>query len=288
MALTLLRLLPLATASRLAGWLARRRLPPPLLRRLLAAYVRHYGVDLSEAEAGLEAYPTFEAFFTRRLRSGARPVAEAPLVSPCDGELSPPQRIEAGRAIPAKGRPYPLEALLGPVAPWGRHLEGGSWLTFYLSPRDYHRFHAPAALEVVASAHLPGRRWPVNRWGLARVPALFVENERVVLAAESEAGWPLVLVFVAALNVGRIHLHGIRPPAGGLGRHRWRLGRGEEMGYFGLGSTILLLLPPEAPPVLPQAPGRVRAGAAVAAPAAVAPAATPAARGGGSARPGGR
>lgn len=246
----LFRLLPLALLSRLVGWAARRRLWPWLRLPAVGAYVRHYRVDLAEAEAEIASYPTFETFFTRRLRPGARPVAVAPLVSPCDGRVGPVVEIDAGAAITAKGYPYRLDSLLGPLAPWGGRLEGGQWLTLYLSPRDYHRYHAPAGMTVVESCHISGRRWPVNGWGINHIPDLFVENERVVAAAETVGGWPLVMVFVAALNVGRIHLHGLIPPTGGCGRHRWSLAAGEEMGYFSLGSTILLLLPPSAPPLL--------------------------------------
>ncbi len=258
------RLLPLALLSRIVGWVAQRRLPPRLLRPLLRAYARHYRVDLAEAEASLETYPTFEAFFTRRLREGSRPVATAPLVSPCDGRVGAPQEITRGSAITAKGHPYRLNALLGPLGHWGERLEGGAWLTLYLSPRDYHRFHAPAEMVVVESCHLPGRRWPVNGWGIARIPDLFVENERVVVAAETRAGWPLLLVFVAALNVGRVELHGVHPSTNRAESHRWPLAAGEEMGYFGLGSTILLLLPPAAPPLELRGETPIRVGEALA------------------------
>jgi len=265
MAAPLLRLLPLALVSRLVGWGVRRRLPVRLRRPLLGLYARHYRVDLGEAEAGLDAYPSVEAFFTRRLWSGARPVAAAPLVSPCDGRVGPPVEITAGAAITAKGHRYRLDDLLGPLAHWGPRLDGGRWLTLYLSPRDYHRYHAPAAMAVVESCHIPGRRWPVNGWGIDHIPDLFVENERVVVVAETAAGWPLVMVYVAAFNVGRIELHGVSPPAGHAGHHRWEVAAGDEMGYFSLGSTILLLLPREAPPLLPRSgEAAIRVGEALA------------------------
>ncbi len=261
----LLRLLPLALLSRLVGWVARQRLWRRVRLPLLRLYARHYRVDLGEAESALDAYPTFEAFFTRRLRLGSRPVAEAPLVSPCDGRVGPPVEITAGAAITAKGHPYRLDGLLGPLSHWAGRLHGGRWLTLYLSPRDYHRYHAPAAMAVVESCRIVGRRWPVNGWGIDHIPDLFVENERVVVAAETPMGWPLVMVFVAALNVGRVELHGVCPPAGRAGHHRWELAAGEEMGYFSLGSTILLLLPPTAPPLLGR-PGEapIRVGEALA------------------------
>jgi len=263
----LIRRLPLAALSRLVGWVARRRWPAPVLQRVLRGYVAHYGVAVEEAESPLVGYATLEAFFTRRLRPGIRPVADATLVSPCDGTVREAVAIRDGTLLQAKGHVYRLAELLGPLRDWGARFAGGRCLTLYLSPRDYHRYHSPAAMTVRHVAHIPGRRWPVNPWAIRHVPGLFVENERVVAVAETEAGWPLAMVFVAALNVGRIHLHGV-----GLRGHAlaptvaecgWPLAAGDEMGYFSLGSTILLLLPKEAPTLRPFAPGEaIRVGLA--------------------------
>ncbi|HEX9594387.1 MAG TPA: archaetidylserine decarboxylase [bacterium] len=265
----LLRLLPLSLLSRVVGWAARRTWPPWLLQPFLRAYASHYGVALEEAELPLAGYHTVEAFFTRRLRAGLRPAADAALVSPCDGTIRGPVAIREQSVIQAKGSYYSIRELLGPLHDWGQRFEGGRCLTLYLSPRDYHRYHAPAAMTVRAVAHIPGRRWPVNDWATRRVPALFLENERAVAVAETGSGWPLAMVFVAALNVGRIHLRGLlvngsrTSPARGEGD--WRLAAGEEMGWFGLGSTILLLLPKEAPDLRAVDPGEViRVGSALA------------------------
>jgi len=263
----LVRRLPLALISRVVGWLARRRWPATLLRAVLRRYVAHYGVAVDEAELPLMAYATLESFFTRRLRPGVRPVANATLVSPCDGTVREPVAIREGALLQAKGHGYRLAELLGPLRDWGGRFDGGRCLTLYLSPRDYHRYHSPAAMTVRRVAHIPGRRWPVNHWAIHRVPGLFVENERVVAVAETEAGWPLAMIFVAALNVGRIHLHGVglrgHPLVPTVTECGWRLTAGDEMGYFSLGSTILLLLPTEAPTVRPFDPGEaIRVGSA--------------------------
>jgi phosphatidylserine decarboxylase len=247
--------LPLAVLSRLVGWAAQRRWPAPLLQPVLRCYAAHYGVALAEAESPLADYATLEAFFTRRLRPGARPVADAALVSPCDGTVRGPVAIHDGALLEAKGCRYRLAELLGPLRDWGARFEGGRCLTLYLSPRDYHRYHSPAAMMVRRVAHIPGRRWPVNPWAIRHVPNLFVDNERVVVVAETEAGWPLAMVFVAALNVGGIHLHGVglrgHPLAPTVAECGWPLAAGDEMGYFSLGSTILLLLPKDAPTLRP-------------------------------------
>jgi phosphatidylserine decarboxylase len=269
MSIGLTRLLPLALLSRLVGWTARRTWPAWLIQPVLRAYVSHYHVALEEAEHPLVAYRTVEAFFTRGLRAGLRPVADAALVSPCDGSIRAPAAIHEHSAIHAKGGHYSMPELLGPLQEWSGRFEGGRCLTLYLSPRDYHRYHAPAAMTVRAMAHIPGRRWPVNDWAMRHVPRLFVENERAVVVAETGAGWPLAMVFVAALNVGRIHLHGLpvngRLPDPDRAESHWHLGAGEEMGWFGLGSTILLLLPKEAPALRAIDPGEViRVGSALA------------------------
>jgi phosphatidylserine decarboxylase len=257
----LIRLLPLALVSRVVGWVAQRSWPAWLLQPFLRAYVSHYRVALEEAERPLAGYRTVEAFFTRTLRADLRPVADAALVSPCDGTVRGPVAIREQTVIQAKGSDYSLPELLGPLRDWARRFDGGRCLSLYLSPRDYHRYHAPAAMTVGGVAHIPGRRWPVNDWAIRRVPALFVENERAVVVAESEAGWSLAMVFVAALNVGRIHLRGRAVNGRGAwldgAGNDWRLTAGEEMGWFGLGSTILLLLPEEGPALRSIEPGEV-------------------------------
>jgi phosphatidylserine decarboxylase len=230
-----------------------------LLRPVVRTFAARYGVEVAEAEQGLGDYATFEEFFIRRLRPGVRPVQGGALLSPCDGTAHGLAVIRQGELYRAKGRSYRYEDLLGPLRGCGRLWEGGQWVTLYLSPRDYHRFHAPCGMRVRRVAHLPGRRWPVNGWAVRRLPGLFVENERLVVVAETDQGWSLGMVFVAALNVGWIHLHGV-PLAGErtaptVAEVSWSLQAGEEMGYFSLGSTILLLLPPEAPPIRPLRDG---------------------------------
>ena len=175
--------------SRVTGHLADLRLPPFAIRPLLRLYARAFGVDLGEAAEPLESFPTFNAFFTRRLREGARPVAggEGVVVSPSDSRLSvigpvPPD----GRLEQVKGSSYSIDALLGSpeeAAPFRR----GAHATLYLSPAMYHRVHSPVDGRVVAWRYVPGRLFPVNGAGVRSVPGLFTRNERVALFLDTES-----------------------------------------------------------------------------------------------------
>lgn len=250
--------------SRLVGWLADRRLPRPVLRRVVDAFVRLQHVDLAEAEVPPGGFPSFDAFFTRRLRAGSRPVDPSPeaLVAPADG------RVEAlgplpgdDRLGPVKGEPSSLADLLGDPDDAAR-FRGGQHAIVYLAPRDYHRVHQPADGSIAWWRHVPGRRYPVNPLGVRRVPALYARNERIVVAVEAPGIGPLRVVLVGTANVGRIELafddrgpmtRPTRTPAGptaGTVRRPEQpmpVQRGEELGAFHLGSTVIVLLPPEAP-----------------------------------------
>jgi phosphatidylserine decarboxylase len=237
--------------SRATGHLADLRLPPLVLRPLLRLYVRAFGVDLGEAAEPLESFATFNAFFTRPLREGSRPVAsgEGVVVSPCDSRLSaigpaPPD----GRLEQVKGSTYSIEALLGSAedaAPFPR----GAHATLYLSPSMYHRVHSPVDGRVVAWRHVPGRLFPVNGAGVRSVPGLFTRNERVAVFVDTEAHGPVAVVLVGAANVGRISLafadlvtNRGRPAGRVVPPEPVVVRRGDEIGTFNLGSTVVLLL----------------------------------------------
>ena len=265
-----MRLLPLAAISRLAGRLARVRLPAPLQRAQIRLFGRVFGVDLGEARDPVESYACFQDFFTRALRAGARPVDAAAdaFVSPCDGAWGASGRIESGTLLQVKGRAYPLAALLG-SADEAKRLEGGSFATFYLSPRDYHRFHAPCDTRVVAARYLPGTLWPVNRIGLEGVDGLFAHNERIcawmhvegVPAPSDEP--PLCLVAVGATMVGAVRVvfdslsTNIRggAPTLRLYPEPIRLARGQEWGRFEFGSTIVMVAAAGTVALESEAPG---------------------------------
>ena len=256
-ALALLRELPLHALSRAAGWLATRALPAPLQRAEIRIFAAIVGADLSEAREPVSAYPTLQAFFTRALAESARPVDPAPdaVVAPCDGSWGAAGRVEGGTLLQLKGRPYSLRALLGSESD-ARRYEGGAYATFYLAPRDYHRFHAPCDARVVRTVYLPGRLWPVNRLGVEGVPGVFAENERLCahLALPGREEESLCVVAVGATLVGRVKVvfdelstqSGAVPVESRYGPSGPRLAKGEEWGRFEFGSTLVLLAAPDA------------------------------------------
>lgn len=240
---------PLKRALSLAvGWLSDRRLPRPLRAPLFRAYSRAYGVDLAEVRLELAEHPSFAAFFVRRLCDGARTFDAAPDVfpSPCDGTVQAFDPIERGTILQAKGRPYAVRELLGGVGE-EIELEGGQAWTIYLSPRDYHRVHCPLDASLVEARWLPGARHSVAPKVLLARPKVFSINERAVLRLQNADG-PLFLVMVGALNVGRIRVVGVDSTHSGVLETPRKLARGDELARFELGSTVVLVLPPQRRP----------------------------------------
>jgi len=229
-------------------------------------FIGRYGVNMAEAaEPDPAAYASFNEFFTRALAPGARPLADAPWICPVDGAISQFGRVQNGSIFQAKGHDYSATALLGGDTALAAHFQHGHFATLYLSPRDYHRIHMPAAGRLLRMLHVPGALFSVNPATARGVPGLFARNERVVCVFDGEHG-PWVLVLVGATIVGSMATvwHGVvNPPRPGHLRH-WAygddapaLGRGDEMGRFLLGSTVVLLLPPGPWVFNPEwAPGR--------------------------------
>lgn len=209
-------------------------------------FARLVGADLSEARPPIEAYPSFGAFFARRLREGLRPFPadEGLLPSPVDGAVQAIDPIEQGTLLQAKGRPYPVAELLGLAE--ASSLEGGTAWTLYLSPRDYHRIHAPVTSRLLEASWIPGSLYPVHGRSLEGRARVLSVNERVVLRLDSERG-PYYLVLVGALNVGRIRVVGVAPGHRGPVRGEPTFERGAELGRFEMGSTVVLIWPPEGP-----------------------------------------
>ncbi|MFT4102590.1 MAG: archaetidylserine decarboxylase [Burkholderiaceae bacterium] len=219
---------------------------------LIERFIRRYGVDMSEAlESDPRHYPTFNEFFTRALRADARPIADAALVCPVDGAISQFGPIERDRIFQAKGHGYSTRALVGGDAALAARFDDGHFATLYLSPRDYHRIHMPCDGRLRRMIHVPGELFSVNPATARGVPGLFARNERVVCEFDSARG-PFVLVLVGATIVGSMATvwHGVvNPPRVGRVRE-WRyddrsivLRKGQEMGRFLLGSTVVLLFP---------------------------------------------
>ena len=217
--------------------------------------MRHYGVALDEAERPFpEAYASFNDFFTRALKPGARPLADAALVSPVDGAVSQCGTIDGDSVFQAKGRAFSLAALLGDDEARASGYRGGAFATLYLSPRDYHRVHMPCDGRLVAMRYVPGRLFSVNAATAAGVDGLFARNERLVCHFEGPTG-PFVLVLVGAMIVAGIETvwaGRVAPPPRRNTLTDYRappapvsLTRGEELGRFCLGSTVILLFPPD-------------------------------------------
>jgi phosphatidylserine decarboxylase len=245
-----LRLVPKNALSRVAGALTRWHAPAVVRLAAMKAFARRYGIDLSECP-DLEVYRTFGEFFARPLRPGLRPVAagETTVASPVDGTVSEAGIAAGGKLLQAKGIEYAAAALLADDE-LARRLEGGAYATLYLSPRDYHRIHFPLGGRILGWRYVPGALWPVNPASVRTVPGLFTVNERLVTVLDTPLG-RCAVVAVGATVVGRVHAfydptvpHTNQP--GGAPRRRdyetpIPVEKGQELGAFEMGSTVILL-----------------------------------------------
>lgn len=245
-------LIPKLALTRFAGFVASAR-AGALTHWIIRRFVARYGVDLSEAQQSQASdYASFNEFFTRPLREGARPQADAAYVCPVDGAISQFGRIERDQIFQAKGHSYSTQTLVGGNAALARQFDDGEFATLYLSPRDYHRIHMPCTGRLLRMIHVPGDLFSVNPTTARGVPGLFARNERVVCVFEDEARRPFVLTLVGATIVGSMATvwHGVvNPPRPGTVRE-WRydtqqvvIAKGAEMGRFLLGSTVVMLFP---------------------------------------------
>ena len=221
--------------------------------RLVRWFVRKYGVDMSEAAvADVLSYASFNDFFTRALKPGARPIAAADLVCPVDGTVSQFGRIERDQIVQAKGHSYSATALVGGDEALAQRYHDGSFATLYLSPKDYHRIHMPCDGTLTRMIHVPGALFSVNPVTARGVPGLFARNERVVCVFDSATLGSFVLTLVGATIVGGMATvwHGPVNASRVRRVREWHYGdgsivlrKGEEMGRFMLGSTVVLLFP---------------------------------------------
>jgi len=250
-------LLPQHLLSAVVHWLARVQLSW-VKNALIDNFVVNYRPDMAEAEeSDPRKYASFNAFFTRSLRPGARTVNPSPatLVAPVDGTVSQIGRTDGSSLVQAKGLTYSLESLLDEAAPaWAPVFRDGAFATLYLAPNNYHRIHMPLAGTLQAAWYVPGQLFSVNATTAAQVPALFARNERVVCVF-SDGTLSFALVLVGALFVGSMSTvwHGDVTPrsprvraslAIDFVRAGLKLDKGAEMGRFNMGSTVILLLPP--------------------------------------------
>ena len=242
---------PKQALTAFAGWVASRErgwVTTEIIRR----FVAKYQVNMDEAlDASIGSYSSFNAFFTRALKPGARPLASADLVCPVDGAISQFGVIEKDQIFQAKGHRYSTTAVVGGDAALAALFQDGSFATLYLSPRDYHRIHMPVDGRLSRMIYVPGQLFSVNPTTARGVPGLFSRNERVVCVFESSHG-PFVLILVGATIVGSMATvwHGVVNPPRLPNVKTWNYGdqnivlkQGEEMGRFLLGSTVVMLFP---------------------------------------------
>jgi len=250
---TLQYILPHHLVSRAVYAMTRWR--TPLAAPAIRAFSKHFGVNLDEAvESDPDTYRTFNAFFTRALKPGVRPLAEGENLAACpvDGAISQLGSIKDGSIFQAKGHDYSLVELLGGDLTRAEPFRNGSFATIYLSPRDYHRIHMPLGGTLTGMVHVPGRLFSVNPVTVERVPRLFARNERVAALFDTREG-PMGMVLVGAINVAAIETvwSGLVTPPRGREIGEWSYGdqvrvelpRGAEMGRFNMGSTVIMLFP---------------------------------------------
>ncbi len=260
-----LKFLPKNLLSRAVGRIMELEHPEAVAQWARDTFARYYRINLDEAEKPLGEYPNIAALFTRRLKPGLRPIGEG-VVHPCDGKLTGVQEIKSDSLLQAKGLQYSLAELIGrsdSVNASKKYL-GGLALTYYLCPTDYHRVHAPVDAIVAKVTHVPGTLWPVNEASVRWVPQLFAVNERLVFHLSTPLG-VVLLVMVGATNVGKMtvsfdssiatncghilarndcgKIRDFIYPRAEIGR-TVHVAKGEELGVFHMGSTVIVLYPP--------------------------------------------
>jgi phosphatidylserine decarboxylase len=224
----------------------------PVTRAIIRRFVAKYKVNMAEAaDPRVDSYATFNDFFTRALREGARPIADAPFICPVDAAISQYGPIEHDQIFQAKGHSYSTRALVGGDQELAHRFDHGHFATLYLAPKDYHRIHMPCDGRLTRMIYVPGDLFSVNPLTARHVPSLFARNERVVCVFDTPYGL-FVNVLVGATIVGSIATvwHGVVNPPRTREIREWRydgqhieLAKGAEMGRFLLGSTVVMLFP---------------------------------------------
>ncbi len=240
-----LNLMPQRTISRIVGRFARS----PLSKPIIPIYIKRFDIDMSQAEKTADDFATLTDFFIRRLKPGLRPIATGAktVVSPVDGKVSAMGKITAGRLWQVKGVTYSLRELLNGDDAMTQRYQEGDFITIYLSPQDYHRIHMPLGGKLVKASYIAGSLFPVNPFAVRAVSNLFSRNERLITYAETQAGM-MALIKVGATIVGSVKVvygdmttnikeksysRDLTPPP--------RLAKGDEVGRFEFGSTVILL-----------------------------------------------
>jgi phosphatidylserine decarboxylase len=248
LAVTAQYFLPKKAITVFGGYVARAQ-AGGITHRIIRWFIKKYGVNMAEAaNPSVESYLSFNDFFTRALKEGARPLANADFISPVDGAISQFGRIEKGQIFQAKGHSYSAQALVGGDAALGARFAEGDFATLYLSPKDYHRIHMPCAGRLTRMIYVPGEFFSVNPVTAQGVPGLFARNERVVCVFDGAVG-NFIVVLVGATIVGSMATvwHGVVNPPRPSTIQEWsyvdqniQLEKGQELGRFLLGSTVVM------------------------------------------------
>jgi phosphatidylserine decarboxylase len=268
-AVQILRALPRTRVSRAVGRLCDTPLPPGLSRAVVGLYVRAYGIDLDECQPRDGAYESFDQFFTRELRPGLRAICsnDKEVASPADGTIEAIGPVDQQGTLLVKKQRYTVADLIGDPTDAERYA-GGQFAIVYLSPRDYHRVHAPADGEITHVRSMPGDLFPVNAIGERHVPLLFSKNRRVAIVIDTPVLGRVTLVMVGAIIVGRITVNVIPGQDVPLGDHAMSpprpVQKGEEIGIFHLGSTAIVFVERGAAAPFTRATGPVRLGQSLA------------------------
>ena len=264
-AVQILRALPRTRVSRAVGRLCDTPLPARLSRAVVRLYVRAYGIDLDECQPREGAYESFDQFFTRELRPGLRTICPntEEVASPADGTIEAIGSIDLQGTLLVKKQRYTVADLIGDRIDAERYA-GGQFAIVYLSPRDYHRVHAPVAGEITHIRSMPGDLYPVNAIGERHVPLLFSKNRRVAIVIDTPALGRVTVVMVGAIIVGRITVSVMGGQDVPLGDHVLAPSRpvekGQEIGIFHLGSTAIVFVERGSAARFTRATGPVRLG----------------------------
>lgn len=252
------RFLPKNHLSYLMGIVVHIKLPSFLAVMntwIIANFAKAYRIDLNEAEFPISQYPSLGEFFVRKLKPGLRPIADSWAVHTADAVITQISPIKDGKLIQAKNKYFSLLNLTKDTKALEKWSEG-FFATYYLCPTDYHRVHSPVTGEITTVRHIPGALWPVNSWSTENIEELFTVNERVIVEIKTDKGL-VAAIFVGATNVGQIilsfdsEIHGnqlgskkvIEKSYNGL-----KINKGEELGMFRMGSTVVMLYPKSAKP----------------------------------------
>ncbi len=246
----LLRLLPKNHLSYLVGNLVHKALPAPLAQTSVAWFAKRYKINLAEAEKPISEYKTIGQLFTRNLKAGIRPIHEG-VVHPVDGRITSWGEIKSNSLLQAKGKTYSVSDFLR-SADWAKKFEGGLFFTYYLCPTDYHQIHSPVDGEVVQATYVPGNLWPVNEWSVDSIDKLFSVNERLISFLKTDRG-DVALVMVGATNVGKMSVSydselvtnqlNIHEPLVKKYLPAKKIAKGDKLGVFHMGSTVVMLYP---------------------------------------------